>query len=86
MPRSGLTAAQIRNQVSAAFSSVEGTDGKGTVAFPGVIGSGGALMLTQAMTPAGIGARVNPTLVINKQCTFLSISSCYYLLRPIQPV
>ena len=59
--RSG-TAAQIRNQVSAAFSSViDGADSR-AVAFPASQGSG-ALMLTQTLTPAGVGAQINPVLV-----------------------
>ena len=50
--------------MSVAFASVDGADGKGgSVAFPGVLGTGGPLMLTQTMTPAGVGARINPVLV-----------------------
>lgn len=58
--RSG-TAAQIRNQVSAAFSSVDGADSR-AIAFPASQGTG-ALMLTQTLMPAGAGAHINPVLV-----------------------
>ena len=64
--RSG-TAAQIRNQVSAAFSSaIDGPDSR-AVAFPASQGTG-ALMLTQTMTSAGAGAQINPVLVNISLC------------------
>lgn len=55
------TAAQIRSQVSTAFSSVDGALGR-AVAFP--TQGTGTLMLTQALTSAGIGS-ANPILVGN---------------------
>lgn len=55
------SAAQIRNQVSTAFSSVDGPDGKPTI-LPSNQASG-TLMLTQSLISAGIGSRVHPVLV-----------------------